>query len=61
VSTQVNFHLQLHSVQSVEKITVELEAALRNALRKAIFDTLDDNGLEFVLTIRGPEVVSSIF
>ena len=61
MSTQVNFHLQLHSVQSVERITPELEANLRNAIRKAVFDTLDDNGLSFVLTIRGPEVVSSIF
>jgi hypothetical protein len=61
MSTQINLHVQLHSVQSVSKITVELEAALRNAIRKAVLDTLDDNSLDFVITIRGPEVVSSIF
>ena len=61
MSTQINLHVQLHSVQSVNKITVELEAALRNAIRKAVLDTLDDNSLDFVITIRGPEVVSSIF
>jgi hypothetical protein len=61
MSTQINLHVQLHSVQSVDKITVELEAALRNAIRKAVLDILDDNSLDFVITIRGPEVVSSIF
>jgi hypothetical protein len=61
MSTQINLHVQLHSVQSVNKITVELEAALRNAIRKAVLDTLDDNSLDFVVTIRGPEIVSSIF
>lgn len=37
----------------------ELEAALRNAIRKAVFDTIEINGvMDFVLTIRGPEIVS---
>ena len=59
MSTQVNFHLQLSSPRGITAMSPELEAALRNALRKAVFDTIEMNGvMNFVLTIRGPEVVS---
>jgi hypothetical protein len=60
MSTQVNFHLQLTDgrKQTID-MTPELEAKLRNALRRAVFDALDSEGLGGCsLTIRGPEVVS---
>jgi hypothetical protein len=58
MSTQVNFHLQLSAPASIN-MTAELEADLRNALRKAVFTVLEAVGEDdCILTIRGPEVVS---
>lgn len=61
MSTQVNFHLQLSSPRSIIEMKPELEAALRNAIRKAVFDVVEMDGvMQFTLTIRGPEIVNLI-
>ena len=56
MSSQANLHVQITG--SVPHMTVVLEADLRNAIRKAVFDVLECvGGDDCVLTIRGPEVV----
>ena len=63
MSTQVNFHVMMHTTDSrAAKIVEEHSDFLTRALYTALNNVLADHGLNnhFLLNIRGPEIAELI-